>query len=114
MSENNKTQMSPQEEKRLALRALIQTAVGTEVKLYFQPGTNLEMEYPCILYMRKDVMSERANNRRYATHDTYDVKYISASSDNDVIYKLLDIPMSEFDRRFVSDNLYHDVIIIHI
>lgn len=112
MPENNNT--SRQEERRLELRALIKAAVGDDVRLYFQPPSNIDMVFPCVVYIRKDVLSERAGNKRYVSHESYDVTYISENSDNDILFKLLDIPMSEFDRRFVSDNLYHDVINIHI
>lgn len=78
--------------------------------VYYQPPAGKEMLYPCIRYSINEIDSKKANNLSYINTKGYNIIVISKSPDHEVIEKLLELPMSSFDRHYVSDNLNHDVI----
>lgn len=71
------------------------------------------MKYPCIRYEKEDIDIEYADDSNYSMRDMYSIMLISKDPDIDIPYKLLTLPLSSFDRRYVSDNLYHDVFTIY-
>ena len=98
---------------RLDLHNKLIELLGTE-NVYYQAPENLKMEYPCIRYSKDDIDSDNADNVKYVLHDRYTVIVIDKKPDNDVIKKILELPMSSFDRHYTSDNLNHDVIRIYL
>jgi len=81
--------------------------------VYYQPPENLKMVYPCIRYHRLDMDSIHADNINYRNTTRYQITVIDKKPDNAVIEKIMGLPMSSFDRHFVSDNLNHDVIVLY-
>lgn len=81
--------------------------------VYYREPENLKMQYPCIRYRKETVYKRNADNSTYKKYDRYQVTVIDKKPDNQVIDKLLDLPMSSFDRHYESDNLNHDVITIY-
>lgn len=71
------------------------------------------MKYPCIRYEKEDIDTEYADDTNYSMKDMYSVMLIGKDPDTDIPYKLLTLPLSSFDRRYVNDNLYHDVFTIY-
>lgn len=78
--------------------------------VYYQPPESLKMEYPAIRYSKSDISSRHADNMKYTNINRYEIIVIDKRPDNDVIEKILDLPLSTFERHYVSDNLNHDVI----
>lgn len=78
--------------------------------VYYQPPENLKMEYPCIRYHKSDVISSHADNINYVNRTSYEIVIIDKHPDNVVIEKILALPLSSYNRHYVSDNLNHDVI----
>lgn len=78
--------------------------------VYYQAPESQKMEYPCIRYSVNEIKSKKADNINYTNTKGYTVIVISKKPDNPVIDKILEMPMSSFDRHYVSDNLNHDVI----
>ncbi len=93
----------------LKLRKKLVELFGNE-HVYYQPPENLKMEYPAIRYSLSDIESRYANDTKYSTFKCYDVIVIDSLPDNEVIQKILNLPHSSYDRRYISDNLYHDLI----
>lgn len=81
--------------------------------VYYQPPENLKMEYPCIRYSKNKIRSNHANNAKYSNFNSYQIIVIDPRPDNPVIQKILNLPFSEYDRNYVSNNLNHDVIILY-
>lgn len=82
--------------------------------LYFQPTSNTKLAYPCIIYSIEDKPEWRANNKIYNLTNRYSVTYISKSSEDQTVNDLLeDFFYCSFDRRYVTDNLYHTVFSIY-
>lgn len=94
---------------RRNLSKIFREIVGIN-NVYFQkPGPN-GLKYPCIIYDLDDRYINYADNRNYKDMNRFTVTLIGRDPDNDeLIDRLLEIPYCSMDRRFVSDNLYHDV-----
>lgn len=95
--------------KRLELQNILETLIGNR-HVYYQPPENLKMEYPCIRYSKSDILSNHADNINYINKINYEIIVIDKNPDNVVIEKILELPLSSYDRHYVSDNLNHDVI----
>lgn len=98
--------------KRLDFQKKLENLLGSQY-VYYQPPESLKMEYPCIRYSKYKINSIQADNINYNNRDCYQVTVIDKKSDNPVIRELLQLPLSSYDRHYVSDNLNHDVILIY-
>lgn len=96
-------------DRRLILQEMLVEFLGSN-NVYYQPPETLKMEYPCIKYSKTNIYNRYANNRKYTMMDCYILTIIDKKVDNPVIKKILELPMSSFDRHYVYDNLNHDVI----
>lgn len=77
--------------------------------VYFQPDSNIKMEYPAIVYARDYSSSQFADNELYRHHKRYQVTVISRSPDSPIPDKVLRLPFCTFRRFFIKDGLNHDV-----
>ena len=98
--------------KRLELHNKLVALFGNN-HVYYQPPENLKMEYPCIRYSKSDITSRHADNINYVNKTSYEIVVIDKHPDNAVIEKILELPLSSYDRHYISDNLNHDVIRIY-
>lgn len=94
---------------RLELHALLVNILGSN-NVYYQPPENLKIEYPCIRYSKSNIVSHHADNINYINKNCYDLTVIDKRPDNKAIEKILELPLTSYDRHYVSDNLNHDVI----
>lgn len=76
---------------------------------YFQPPSNLEMEYPCIVYERDSADTKFAGNAPYLYTQRYKVTVIDRDPDSDIPKMVAALPMCLFNRHFTAGNLHHDV-----
>ena len=82
--------------------------------VYYQPPETLKLSYPCIVYQRDFIYTQKADNRNYRLTNRYQLTVIDREEDNPVIYDILNhFQMSEYDRHFVSEGLHHDVITLY-
>lgn len=82
--------------------------------VYFQPPETIKMVYPCIVYKKSRGDHIYANNSVYRFYTEYELTAISRDPDTTIIEELLgSFSMIQFNRRFVVDNLYHDVFILY-
>ena len=95
--------------RRLQLQTKLEELLGSR-NVYYQPPESLKMEYPAIRYSKSDIESKHANNAKYSNHTEYEIIVIDKRPDNAVIDKILELPLSSFDRHYTSNNLHHDVI----
>lgn len=83
-------------------------------KVYYQPPASLAMEYDCIRVTKERIHTMRANNVGYRLTDRYNLIYITRNSNSQVPSQLLrTFPMCEFERSYVSNNLYHHVFALY-
>lgn len=75
--------------------------------VYFQPPSNIQMQFPCILYVRDDSHSEFADNRPYLQAKRYQVTVVDRNPDSPLPDLVEDLPLCRFERRFATDELNH-------
>lgn len=93
---------------RLQLQALLEGVLGS-TQVYFQPPSSVQMQYPCIVYQRDSAITEFASNKPYSYTTRYQVTVIDRNPDSDIPAKVATLPMCEYNRFYVADNLNHDV-----
>ena len=81
--------------------------------VYFQPPSNIKMNYPAIKYEIDRIDTKFANDSSYIRNKRYTITVISKNAKPEIIDKLLDLPMCTFDRSYQSDNLNHFVFTIY-
>jgi len=92
----------------------LQELMGSEVKVYFEAPENLKIKYPCVMISRSNALTDYADNKPYHITKRYTVTLMSRTSDNEeYLDKLLEFPMSTYDRQFINDNIVHDVFSIY-
>ena len=97
---------------RLELQTKLEALLGSR-NVYYQPPTSLKMKYPAIRYDKSNIASRHANNAKYSNFTQYELIVIDNKPDNEVINKILDLPLSSYERHYTADNLHHDVITIY-
>lgn len=95
---------------RLDLQRLLETCA---THVYFQPPTNMKLQYPCIIYKRDFADTKFADNEPYAHKKRYMVTVIDQNPDSDIPDKIAALPMSVFNRFYTVDNLNHDVYSVY-
>jgi hypothetical protein len=81
--------------------------------VYFQPPTNVQMEYPAIVYERGRADTKFADDLPYSRTPNYSLNVISKNPDEAILEELAVLPMCAHERHFVVDNLNHDVFSIY-
>jgi hypothetical protein len=91
---------------RLELHQILETFVPN---VYFQPPTNVRLEYPCIIYKRDFANTKFADGKPYDHIVRYAITVIDQNPDSEIPKKVAMLPMSLFNRFYTVDNLNHDV-----
>ncbi len=97
---------------RLELHEILCGILKTK-SCYFQPPSSVRMQYPAIVYSRKDVEKRSADDMAYRKLPSYELVLIDKNPDSEFVDKLLDLPYCSFDRHYESDNLNHDVFTLY-
>lgn len=97
---------------RTDLQSLLESLLGSR-NVYFQPPASVRMKYPAIVYSRKDIENDFANNSVYAQRHLYQVTVIDGNPDSEIVEKVSRLPTCKYDRNFKSDNLNHDVFTLY-
>lgn len=98
---------------RLQLHELLEATLGPDVKLYFQPTQNISLVYPCVIYERENARTQHADNLPFLNTKRYSVTYIDEDPDSGNPDKIAALPLTSFNRFFVSDKLNHDVFVVY-
>lgn len=99
-------------QRRQQLQTLLETLLGSE-NVYFQPPSNVEMKYPCIVYKRSTAKTTFADNNPYSNRKRYTVTVIDRNPDSVIPDKIAEIQSSFFDRYYTVDGLHHDVYALY-
>lgn len=97
---------------RLDLHRKLVELLGSD-NVYYQPPEPVKMSYPAIRYSLKDIEKRSANDTSYMKTRHYEITVIDTKPDHAVIDKILSLPMSDYDRHYVSDNLNHDILTLY-
>lgn len=91
---------------RVQLQTLLESIQGSE-SVYFQPPSNITMEYPCIVYHVSDLDSKFADNLPYLQKVQYQITVIDRDSTAETWKKVGALPLCSMDRTAVVENLNH-------
>lgn len=91
---------------RLTLQTFLENLLGSE-NVYFQPPTNIRMEYPAIRYVLSDINNDYADDTVYNQNRGYDVTLIDYDPDSEFVNILNNIPYCKFSRFYAADGLNH-------
>ncbi len=81
--------------------------------VYFQPPTNVQLKYPCIIYKRDFSATKFADNAPYDVVKRYMITVIDTDPDSTLPEKVGLLPSSLFNRFYTVDNLNHDVYSVY-
>ena len=95
---------------RLELHKLLKTYCDN---VYYQPPESTKLKYPCIIYSREKLSTQKADNSKYLVHCAYSMRYITKEPDDSTVIELLMLPFCEHSRHYVADNLHHDSFTIY-
>jgi hypothetical protein len=99
---------------RIRLHEELVALAGSSFHVYYQPPSNLEIAYPCIIYSRTAGDADHADNQMYRYRQQYQVIIVTADPDDDLFERILwHFPMSRPERHYSASNLHHDVISLY-
>jgi hypothetical protein len=81
--------------------------------VYFQPPTNAQIKYPCIVYKRDFADKKFADDNTYDYMIRYAITVIDQDPDSDIPSKVAMLPLCLFNRHYTVDNLNHDVFNVY-
>jgi hypothetical protein len=91
---------------RAQLQALLESLCPN---VYFQPPSNIQMTYPCIVYKRSSEEVHFADNYRFDQYLQYEVTVIDRDPDSPIPGSVVTLPYVRYERHFATDDLNHDV-----
>ncbi len=97
---------------RQDLQNLFEEILGSK-NVYYQPPETIKLKYPCIIYSLSDIYAQNADDMHYTMQKVYNISVISRDPDNTIAESVMKLPRTRFDRRYVADNLYHDILTLY-
>lgn len=98
---------------RLELHTKLCTLLGNS-NVYFQPPENLKLQYPCIVYELDTVNVDYADDNVFISNRRYDVTHIFKNVNDELIDDMIrHFTYCSHERRFIEENLYHDLYSIY-
>lgn len=91
---------------RLELQDLLIEILDSD-NVYFQPPSNVQMQYPCIVYQFEFIKIDRADNDVHIMSNRYLVTVIDRDPDTEIPEKVAKLPLCAPDRFYMADNLNH-------
>lgn len=99
---------------RLTLHERLCELLGS-TNVYFQPPEGFKLKYPCIIYEIDGSHNLNADDIAYINKRRYVITHIFKDVESDLIDEMLGrFSYCSYDRRFKSENLYHDVFRIYM
>ena len=77
--------------------------------VYFQPPSNAQIQFPCILYVREGSSVDHANNELYRHARQYQITAVDRNPDTELADEIEALPYTAFQRFFVAEDLNHYV-----
>lgn len=97
---------------RLELQTKLEALLGSR-NVYFQEPSDVQMQYPCIVYKQDQASTRFASNQPYSHDKRYMLTVIDRNPDSLIPDKLAWLPKCLFDRRYTADNLNHFIYNIY-
>lgn len=100
---------------RIQMQQMLERILGSK-NVFYQPPSGAKLsrlEYPAIVYSLKRIQNEAADNFPYIQNNAYEVVLIHKEPDCGIVQELSKLPNSYHERRYTSNNLYHDAFTIY-
>ena len=97
---------------RYELHALLETILGSK-NVYYQPPEGFKMKYPAIVYNRTRIKNWHADDGVYRQGHAYLITVIDRNPDSQTVEAISRLPLCQYDRHFVADNLNHDTFTLY-
>lgn len=98
----------PFEQRRISLHEELLNLFGESAHVYFQPPENLMMEYPAVIYERRNINTKYANDCVFNNTTEYNVTIIDSDPDSLLVDKMSKFRTARFIRHYVANGLNHD------
>ena len=84
-------------------------------KVYFQPPSNVHLEYPCWVVEREGIYLPKADDKAYLNRPSYKCMFMNRTEpDPEVIRSIPErYPLCQYRNHYVTDNIHHDVFYIY-
>ena len=99
-------------QRRLIFHEVLVGILGSR-NVYFQPPEGFKMAYPCIVYNRKNIRTNFADNLPYLMQDQYSVTVIEKDPESDIPDKIAKQSTATFERSFTSAGLNHNIFNVY-
>lgn len=97
---------------RKTLQTILENILGSR-EVYYNPPESIKMSYPAIVYSKEQLDSKFANDGKYLNNTSYSITLMSRIPDDPIAKKILNLPLTSYNKTFVSENLYHEIITIY-
>ena len=97
---------------RLKLHSELETILGSK-NVYYQPPASMHLKYPCIVYKKRAMDSQYADNIAYIHKQSYTITVIDTNPDSELDDRMAEFPLTRSESSFCSGNLYHDVFVTY-
>ena len=81
--------------------------------VFFQPGSDTKLYYPCILYKLRDIPVTHASNLPYKIEHSYELTVIDRDPLSPLREAVVRLPLCTMTRVYESDGLHHYVFTIY-
>lgn len=103
--------------KRIDLHNTFIAILGTQdekkSRVYYDPPTSVEMDYPAIKYSLSGRDQKYANNATYTSAKRYEVTVMDFDEDSPIADEILKLPLCKFDRAYTVSGLHHTVFTLY-
>lgn len=90
--------------------SILKEIVGNNV--YFNPPSNLKIQYPCVAYSINDILNKNADDEVYKQNIKYDCTLITKNVNDPLLKDLSKINTFRYSRHYVVDGLHHYAFLI--
>ena len=82
--------------------------------VYYQPPSNIKMEYPCIVYNKTGRNRHFGNDVIYLSQQGYQITVIDRDPDSDIADKIeSQLQHCAINQHYTIDNLYHIILSLY-
>ena len=94
---------------RLELQYILESLIEN-TNVHYNAPDNDDMSYPAIIYSPCEIDTKYANDMLYLSKTRYLITVIGEFPNDNIVKKILNLPMCSFDRHYTYDGLNHDVL----
>ena len=89
------------------------TGISSDKRVFYQPGSDTRLAYPCLLYKLTDIPFDPANNCPYKVDHVYELTVIDRDPVSQLREAVVMLPNCSLTRIYESDGLHHYVFRIY-